>query len=106
MISCNVGDERGYSWEFFDRLFSGCITFPQVLVVNRSDSEKILFEVREDLPLDSITNRFYGFIPVLPGSAISGDNGRPVHDLNYAFATYVRVPNIEELDFYERYSKL
>lgn len=105
MISCNVGDERGYSWEFFDRLFSGCITFPQVLVVDRPDSGKILFEIKEDTSILSIKNRQYGFIPVLPGSAIDGD-GKLLPGFNYALAVYVRVPNIEELDFYERYSKL
>lgn len=104
MKSCNVGEEDLYRWgsPLFEEFFSGCIKFLQVLVAEYPNVNKILFEVEMDIDV----------LPVLPGSAISGYDGRPIPPIykgavvNTVMTEYVRVPNIEELDFYERYSKL
>ena len=111
MKSCNVEEEHNFRWGgiLFKRLFSGCIKFPQVLVAEYPGMDKILFEVEMDI--DNLSS-FVEVIPVLPGSIVSGYDGRPASPLykgavrDVAVTKYVRVPNIEELDFYERYSKL
>lgn len=111
MKSCNVGEEDYYHWGgiYFKEFFSGCIKFPQVLVAEYPNMDKILFEVRMDI--DNLSS-FIEVIPVLPGSVISGYDGRPAPPIykgafwGVVMTRFVRVPNIEELDFYERYSKL
>lgn len=111
MKSCNVGEEDLYRWgsPLFEEFFSGYIKFPQVLVAEYPNVNKILFEVEMDI--DNLS-MFIDVLPVLPGSAISGYDGRPIPPIykgavvNTVMTRFVRVPNIEELDFYERYSKL
>lgn len=111
MKSCNVGEEDFYYWGGirFKTLFSGCIKFPQVLVAEYPNMDKVLFEVKMDI--DNLSF-FIEEIPVLPGSVINGNDGGlslPVYKgagRGIVMTRFVRVPNIEELDFYERYSKL
>lgn len=111
MKSCNVGEEHNFRWGevLFKKFFSRGIKFPQVLVAEYPNTDKILFEVEMDI--DNLSS-FVEVIPVLPGSVISGYDGRPSPTLyegavkDVVMTKYVRVPNIEELDFYERYSKL
>lgn len=111
MKSCNVGEEDYYHWGgvHFKKLFSGRIKFPQVLVAEYPNMDKILFEVEMDI--DNLSS-FIEVLPVLPGSVISGYDGRPAPPIykgavrDTVMTKYVRVPNIEELEFYERYSKL
>lgn len=108
MKSCNVGEEEHYRWgsPYFEEFFSGCIKFPQVLVGDYPN--KMLFEIAMDIDLSIFTE----VIPVLPGSVIVANDGRPAMPVHTsavettALTRFVRVPNIEELEFYERYSKL
>lgn len=111
MKSCNVGEEDYYHWGSprFEEFFSGYIKFPQVLVAEYPNMDKLLFEVEMDI--DNLS-MFIEVLPVLPGSVISGYDGRPAPPIykgavrDAVMTRFVRVPNIEELDFYERYSKL
>lgn len=112
MKSCIVGKEDYYHWgsPHFRLLFKeGVIEFPQVLVAEYPEKDKMLFEV--EMGIDNISVSM-NVIPVLPGSVISGYDGRPAPPIYYgavvnAVATrFVRAPNAEELDFYERYSRL
>lgn len=109
MKSCNVGEEHNFRWGgiLFKKFFSGGgIKYPQVLVAEYPGMDKMLFEV----DIDNLSS--FIELPVLSGSIISGYDGRPISPLFkgsvrvVVLTKYVRVPNIEELDFYERYSKL
>lgn len=111
MKSCNVGEEDYYHWgsPHFEKFFVGRIKFPQVLIAEYPNRDKLLFEVAMDI--DNLSTCIE-VLPVLPGSVISGYDGRPAPPLykgavrDTVMTRFVRVPNIEELDFYERYSKL
>lgn len=78
MKRCNVGEEEYYHWGgiYFKELFSGGIKFPQVLVVEYPGMGKLLFEV--GMNIDNLSS-FIEVIPLLPGSIISGYDGRPAH---------------------------
>lgn len=94
----------------FRLLFSEGVKFPQVFVVEYKN-DRILFEVEMDMDVDDISAPSC-IIPVLPGSAISWYDGMPVPPprvgavINTVLSNSVRVPNTEELAFYERYSNL
>lgn len=112
MRSCIVGKEDYYHWgsPHFKLLFKeGVIGFPQVLVAEYPEKDKMLFEVEMDIDNLSV---FMTVLPVLPGSVISGYDGRPASPLyvgavvNTVDTRFVRLPNTKELAFYERYSNL
>ena len=112
MKSCDVGRQSSYTWgsTLFSLLFPEGVKFPQVFVAEY-ENDKILFEVEMDMDVDDIS-ALSCIIPVLPGSAISGYDGMPVSPprvgavINTVLSNLVRVPDTEELDFYERHSNL